>query len=401
MPEPPIPYCRQFTGEEEIAALAEVLRGGWIARGPRAVHFEDACAERLQASHAISCSSGSSALEIALRGLGVGPGDEVLVPTLTWVATAMAVRLVGATPVFADVDPDTLALTPETALEGWSARTRAVIAVDMAGVPHDARALRELCEERGAWLVEDAAHAFGARFPDGAAVGADGRAHVATFSFHPAKTITTAEGGLLTCADPGLAERLRRIRSGGITRDFEGSRGRYDFRATDLGGNHHLSELHAALGLVQLGRLDRLLELRRGAARALGERLAELGANVLLPTHPQGSSWNLFIVRLPDEGSPAEVAARRDELLTRLQSQRIATHVHYPLLHRQPVFRAPGARRRFPQAERYERTALSLPLFPGMTAAEIERVAAALAAALPGANAAAPPASSAACEPVP
>ena len=132
-----IPYCRQSIGEAEWAAVAEVLESGWIARGKRARDFEAACAQRLQASHAISCSSGSAALEIALRGLGIGPGDEVVVPTLTWVATAMAVRLVGARPVFADVDPITHNVTPETVLARWSERTRAIIGVDFAGVPHD------------------------------------------------------------------------------------------------------------------------------------------------------------------------------------------------------------------------------------------------------------------------
>lgn len=378
MPEARIPYSRQLLGEEEIAAVSEVLRGGWITRGPLAGRFELACAERLQASHAIACTNGSAALEIALRGLGVGPEDEVIVPTLTWVATAMAVRLVGAQPVFCDVDPVTHTLASDAVSARWSERTRAVIAVDMAGVPHDVLALRRLTDDRGAWLIEDAAHAFGARFPDGAPVGCDRRAHVATFSFHPAKTITTAEGGLITCAEASLAERLRRIRSGGITRDFDGARGPFDFQATEVGSNYHMSELHAALGLVQLERLDDLLDQRRAAYEGLLRGLQALEQELELPVHPPGSSCNLFIVRLRGD---ALDSSRRDAVIAHMRERGVSAHVHYPLLHRQPIF-ATDAHASLPVAERYDRRALTLPLFPGITPAEIERVEQALSESL-------------------
>ncbi len=374
-----IPYCRQHLGEEEIAAVTEVLRGGWIARGGRARAFEQECAERLDASCAIACSSGSAALEIALRGLGIGSGDEVIVPTLTWVATAMAVLQVGAVPVFCDVDAVTHSVTCDTVLAAWSDRTRAVIAVDFAGVPHEVFALRRLCELRGAFLVEDAAHAFGARYSDRTPVGRDCAAHVATFSFHPAKTITTAEGGLLTCADVDLAERLRRIRSGGITRDFEGSRGAYDYLATEVGSNFHMTELSAALGLVQLGRLGELLAWRRAAFDRILAALQPLKDELDLPVHPAGSSHNLFVVELT--GDPV-ASGRRDSILEFLRGNGVMAHMHYPLLHRQPVFRTAGAPPTLPVAERYEACALTLPLFPAITPEQIARVAEALTRAL-------------------
>jgi UDP-4-amino-4-deoxy-L-arabinose-oxoglutarate aminotransferase len=380
MPEERIPYCRQTLGEEEIEAVTAVLRSGWITRGPLAGQLETRCAERLQASHAVACSSGSAALEIALRGLGIGPGDEVIVPTLTWGATAGAVLLVGATPVFCDVDELTHNATPVTVEACWSKRTRAVIVVDFAGIPCDLRALGDLTRARGAFLIEDAAHAFGSLHASGIPVGGDGTADVVTFSFHPAKTITTAEGGLLTCEDGRLAERLACIRSGGVTRGFEGSRGGFDVRFSELGSNHHLSEIHAALGLVQLDRLDDLIARRREAARELTDALGPHAHALELPQHPPGSCWNLYIALLAGD---AQGSDPRDGMLAHLSEAGIAAHLHYPLLHRQPLFAPYAGQRSFPVAERYERRALTLPLFPELTPAQIARVAGAVGEALP------------------
>jgi len=375
-----IPYCKHNLGEEEVEAVVEVLRSGWIARGPKMRQFEDRCAEVLGARHAISCSNGSAALEISLRALGIGPGDEVIVPTLTWVATAAAVRLVGARPVFADVGGTSHNLTPEAVVARWSPRTKAVIAVDFAGVPHDVSAMRAVVDARGAFLIEDAAHAFGARFEDGSRVGSDGHAHITTFSFHPAKTLTTAEGGLICCEDDRVAERIRVIRSGGVTRDFAGSRGRWDIQVNEIGSNYHMSELQAALGCVQLERLDELIAQRKVNGTAMRTALADaVGEELLLPVHTVGSSWNLFIAELAGDKS----AADRDLLLSELGSRGIRAHVHYPLLHKQPVFaRDVEDFQRFPVAERYVRRAFTLPLYPDLTGGEIYRIVAAIEVAL-------------------
>ena len=375
-----IPYCKHNLGDEEIAAVVEVLKSGWIARGPKMRQFEDRCSEVLGARHAIACTNGSAALEIALRALGIGPGDEVIVPTLTWVATAAAVRMVGARPVFADVGGTSHNLTPEAVVARWSPRTKAVIAVDFAGVPHDVVALRAVVDARGAFLIEDAAHAFGARFEDGSRVGSDGHAHITTFSFHPAKTLTTAEGGLICCEDDRVADRIRVIRSGGVTRDFVGSRGRWDIQVNEIGSNYHLSELQAALGCVQLDRLDDLLAQRRVNGIALRTALADaVGDHLLFPVHPEGSSWNLFIVELTGDATSTD----RDLLLAELGSRGVRAHVHYPLLHRQPVFaRDVESYQRFPVAERYVRRAFTLPLFPDLTGEDIYRIVAAVEVAL-------------------
>jgi len=375
----PIPCSRHELGEEEVRAVTEVLRDGRLAGGPRMLMFEEACESRLSASHALATSSGGAALEIALRGLGIGPGHEVVVPTLARVDTAMAVLRIGAVPVFCDVDPDTYCVTYETVDAVWSVRTRAVIAVDFAGVPHDVFSLRRLCDVRGAVLVEDATHAFGARQTDRTPVGRDMGAHVTAFGFDPTTSITTAAGGLVTCADREVAERMRRIRNGGITREFDSSRGLFDYLATGVGNDYTLNELSAALGLVQIDRLEELLERRWTAWDVLLESLARLQGELEFPDHPTGSSHNLFVVLLAGD---SVTSARRNGILEYLCERGVLAGFHYPLLHRQPVFASHEAPADLAVAQRYERRALTLPLFPSITSEEIERTARTLSAAL-------------------
>ena len=371
MAEPNIPYCRHVLGEAEVDAVTEVLRSGWIARGPKSREFEEAFAQQVQADHAVSCANGSVALEIALRGLGIGPGDDVVVPTLTWVASAMAILKVGARPVFADVDPITHNLTTDSVAAAWTPQCRAVLAVDMGGIPHDAEGLRQWVDTHDAVLIQDAAHSLGGRFDDRVPVGGGDRAHATTFSFHPAKTITTAEGGMITTRDPALAERLRIVRSGGFTRDFPGARGRFDFQVHAIGSNHHLTELQAALGLVQLKQLSHFVAQRKTHGEALMERLAAI-PSIILPQHPAGSSWNLFIVELAGDAADSQA---RDQLIHDLRERGILAHMHYPLLHTQPLFQAHGhASKSLPVAERYDRRALTLPLFVALTPPEIQRI---------------------------
>lgn len=366
-----IPYCRHETGAAEERAVLAALRSGWIARGPLTRRFEEALAQQVGASHAVACSSGTSALELALRAAGIGSGDEVLVPSLTWVATAMAVRVVGAVPVFVDIDRRTLCASVTDARRKVTARTRAAIVVDFAGRGHDLAAWRELCNAHEMTLVADAAHAFGGRYPGGTVIGADEGADLTTFSFHPAKTITTGEGGMVTTSDPRLDERLRVLRAGGMTRDFPTSRGPWDFQVSLEGGNHHLSELQAALGIAQLEKVDDLLRRRRGCVQIYEALLARSDAPWELPEHPEGSACNLYIIQLPD--SPG--GALRNEVARRLREDGVHCAVHYALLHRQPLFTAGVHETRLPDSERYERRALTLPLYPGLGEGEQALVA--------------------------
>jgi perosamine synthetase len=366
-----IPYCRHETGEAEEEALLAVLRSGWIARGPLAGRFEDAVAQRVGASHAVACSSGTSALELALRAAEIGPGDEVLVPSLTWVATAMAVRLVGATPVFVDIDPRTFCASARDAAGRVTPRTRAAVVVDFAGRGHDLPAWRGLCRQHGITLVADAAHAFGGSYPDGTAIGGDEGADLTTFSFHPAKTITTGEGGMVTTASPELDARLRVLRAGGMTRDFPGRRGPWDFCVTHEGGNHHLTELQAAMGLAQLEKVEDFLARRRRGVQHYARLLGTEESPWVLPEHPGGSACNLYVVSLPD--SPGGVL--RNEVANRLRLAGINCAVHYALLHRQPLFTASAEPVGLPHSEAYERRALTLPLYPGLEPGELALVA--------------------------
>lgn len=374
----PIPGCRQSYGEQERTALLEAFDSGRIARGPRVKAFEAALGRRLRASHGVVCANGTAALELALRALGIGPGDEVLVPTLSWLASASAIRVLGADPVFVDIDPITHNVTPETVERAWTPRAKALIAVDMAGVPCDLAGLRASADSRGAYLIEDAAHALGAHHPDGLPVGGDGYAHATTFSFHPAKTITTGEGGLVTTPDAELAGRLARMRSGGLTRDFEASRGPWDYQSEDVGSNLHMTELQAALGLAQLERINALVERRRSAGLALLDGLQDV-PGLILPQHPPGSCWNLFLCELDVEGSPEGL---RDRVVARLHKAGIGAHVHYPLLHRQPVFDARSYEPQLPVAVRYFERTFTLPLFPDLTSADIVRIVQATRAAI-------------------
>ncbi len=366
----PIPGCKQSYGKAERAALLEAFDSGRIARGPRVKAFEAALCSRLGASHGVVCSNGTTALELALRALGIGPGDEVLVPTLSWLASASAIRVLGAEPVFVDIDPVTHNVSPATVERAWTPRAKALIAVDMAGVPCDLEGLRSSADSHGAYLIEDAAHALGAAHANGLPVGGDGHAHATTFSFHPAKTITTGEGGLVTTPDPELADRMARMRSGGLTRDFEASRGSWDYLSEDLGSNLHMTELQAALGLAQLERMDELVARRQSAGLALMDGLAGV-PGLLLPQHPSGSSWNLFLCEIENQ---TDREGLRDRVVQRLQRAGIGVHVHYPLLHRQPVFGATAYESELPSAVRYFDRTFTLPLFPDLTSAEIQRI---------------------------
>lgn len=374
----PIPGCKQSYGDQERAALLGAFDSGRIARGPRVKAFESALCSRLRASHGVVCSNGTAALELALRALGIGPGDEVLVPTLSWLASASAIRVLGAEPVFVDIDPVTHNVSPETVERAWTPAAKALIAVDMAGVPCDLKGLRASADSHGAYLIEDAAHALGAAHASGLPVGGDGHAHATTFSFHPAKTITTGEGGLVTTPDSGLAGRLTRMRSGGLTRDFAASRGPWDYLSEDVGSNMHMTELQAALGLAQLERMDELVARRRSAGLALMAGLQDV-PGLLLPEHPPGSSWNLFICELENQAANEGL---RDRVVQRLQQAGIGAHVHYPLLHRQPVFAASAREDELPVAVHYFDRTFTLPLFPDLTSAEIERIVRATQAAI-------------------
>lgn len=372
-----IPVMIPWLGEEEAEAAAEAVRSGWVAQGPRVAAFERAFADHLGVPHAVAVSSCTTALHLALIGAGVGPGDEVVVPSLSFIATANAATYVGAVPVFADVDPATGNLTPDTVEPLLTDRTRAVVAVDQGGVPVDLAALRALADPRGITVVEDAACAAGSRYR-GAPAGRD--AVLAAFSFHPRKLLTTGEGGMVTCHDAATAARLRRLREHGMSvsaADRHAASGgaavleSYD----EIGFNHRMTDIQAAVGLVQLGKLPAMVERRRALAeryRALLAPLTARGAR-LVADPPHGTTNYQSCWLLLPEGFPLG----RGELLEKLAAAGVSARRGIMAAHLEAPY-AGTARTPLPATEHLTRNSLILPLYHALTEQQQDQVAAAL-----------------------
>lgn len=371
-----LPYARQEVTEADIAAVVRVLRSPWLTTGPEVAAFESALARAVGAREAVSFSSGTAALHGAAAAAGIGPGDEVIVPPLTFCATANCVLYQGGTLVFADVAPETLTLDPEAVASAVTSRTKAIIAVDYAGHPAALDALERIAQRHGLWLIEDACHALGARW-QGRPVGSISR--LTAFSFHPVKHITTGEGGMVTTSDPQAAAALRRFRNHGIDRDASArqAEGTWVYEVNGMGYNYRLSDLQAALGRSQLARLPQLLARRRVIAARYLEALAGL-PGLQLPSVAEGAepAWHLFPVRI-DAGA---FGASRDAVIQALWAEGIGANVHYRALHRRRWYREhPQVRRTAcPVAEDASDRVLSLPLFAAMSEADAEDVIAAM-----------------------
>jgi perosamine synthetase len=374
-PQRHLPYGRQEIDDDDVAAVVEALRSDWLTTGPRVDEFERALAEVAGAAEAVAVSNGTAALHAAYHALGIGPGDEVVLPPITFAATANAVLYVGATPVFADVDPDTLLLDPAAAAAAITKRTAAVVAVDYAGQPAEYGALRELCDRAGVLLVSDACHSIGGDL-DGAPVGS--LADASCFSFHPVKHVTTGEGGAVVTADPEIAARARRFRNHGIDSDHRSraAAGAWFYEQVELGFNYRLSDLQCALGTSQLRRLPAWIERRRALAARYDELLTELDGVEPLAVRPGvGHAYHLYVV---------QVDGQRDAVFSALRADGIGANVHYVPVHLHPYYRERLGTRagQFPVAENAYTRLLSLPLFPAMDDADVDRVVDALAAAL-------------------
>ncbi len=364
-----IPLFRPSITDAEIDAVADVMRSGWLGLGPKTAEFEEAFAAHVGAAHAVGMSSGTAALHLALEGLGIGEGDEVLVPTITFASTAHVVHHLGATPVFTDVCEDTICMDPVDAAARVTARTKAILPVHYGGHPADMDALGTLAESHGLFLLEDAAHACGAEWR-GARVGTLSRA--TCFSFHAVKNLACGEGGMVTTDDDELAVRLKRQRWLGIDKDTisrtsAGETYAWQYWIREFGHKAHLSDIAAAIGLVQLSRLDEMNAARRRLVDRYREELSGLEF-VTLPAERDGalSAWHIFHARL----------VQRDDLIGFLKKRDIAPGVHYYPLHMHPVYRD-GAEP-LPVAERVWQQLISLPLYPDMTETEQDEVIGAL-----------------------
>jgi perosamine synthetase len=363
-----IPYGRQEIDEEDIAAVVEVLRSDWLTTGPAVERFEQAFASLVGAKHAVAVTNGTAALHVAMLAAGIGPGDEVIVPTMTFAASANAARYVGADVVFCDVRADTLSIDVEHAAALVTPRTKAIVVVDYAGIPCDLDEVMGLAAKHDLVVVEDACHAVGATYR-GRPVGSI--AHLSTFSFHPVKHLTTGEGGMVTTADPKLDRRLRRLRNHGIDTDFRQreSAGTWEYDAVELGFNFRLSDINAALGASQVRKVPPWVERRRELADRYRELLADLPLTMLDEPEHVRASWHLFPIMLTDD------APNRADVFTALRAASIGVNVHYRPLHLHTTFRSPdsppGA---FPVAEDAYARLLSLPMWHGLRDDEQERV---------------------------
>ena len=357
-----IPVMKPWLGEEEAAAAAEAVCSGWVAQGPRVAAFERAVADRVGATEGVAVSSCTAALHLALVLLGVGPGDEVVVPSLSFIATANVAVQAGAAPAFADVDPRTLNLTPESVKRALTRRTRAVIVVDQAGIPADLDAIGEVCGRAGVPIVEDAACALGATYR-GRPVGGGGA--LAALSFHPRKVITTGEGGMLLTGDPALAERARRLREHGmnVSAARRHASGRMILEAyEETGFNYRMTDVQAAIGLVQLGKLDAIVARRREMAGRYRELLADVPGLTFAGDPPWGlSNFQSFWVGLPDD-----FPVSRNELLQRMLDQGVTGRRGIMAAHLEPAYA--GTRPvSLPATEWAAAKSLILPMFHEMT----------------------------------
>lgn len=371
-----LPYGRQSIDESDIAAVVEVLRSDWLTTGPKVSEFEEAFAAFVGAKYAVSFSSGTAALHGAAFAAGLQAGDEAITTPLTFAATANCVLYQGATPVFADVEPDTLNIDPEQVASRISSRTKAILPVDYAGHPADLDELLQLADRHGLVIIEDACHALGAQYK-GRRVGS--LAHMTVFSFHPVKHVTTGEGGMATTDNPRYADTLRKFRNHGIDSDARArhAAGQWHYEMVLLGFNYRLSDIACALGIRQLKKLEANLARRRQIAARYNGAFRKLSL-----IHPPDvrdyadPAWHLYPIRLELE----ELSATRDQVFQALRAENIGVNVHYIPVHLHPYYRDRFGYKggEFPVAEdAYERL-ISLPMFHGMSDADVSDVIAAV-----------------------
>lgn len=369
-----LPFSRPSMGAEEIAALTDVLMSGWITTGPKNQALEEAFCTLTGNRYAIAVSSATAGMHVTLMALGIGPGDEVITPSMTWVSTLNMIVLLGATPVMVDVDKETLMVTPEQIEAAITPRTRAIVPVHYAGAPCDIDRLREIGERHGIPLIEDAAHAAGTYY-QGQHVGGQG---TAIFSFHAIKNMTCAEGGLVVTDDEQLARRIRSLKFHGLGVDAydRQTHGRApQAEVISPGFKYNLADINAALALVQLGKLGEANARRHAIAERYLKALADTPFQPLrIPDWPHLHAWHLFIIRVDE----ARCGISRDALMAALKEQGIGTGLHFRAAHTQKYYRERFPQLSLPNTEWNSARICSLPLFPDMTHDDTTRVITAL-----------------------
>lgn len=380
-----LPYGRQTIEDDDIAAVARALRGDYLTTGPAVEAFETAFAEKVGARHAVAVSNGTATLHLAMMALGIGEGDVCVAPSITFLATANCARYVGAEVVFADVDPDSGLMTPDTLAKAVNGarnkRIKAVLPVHLRGDVCDLPALKAMASASGAVLVEDAPHALGSTGTFGGVahpVGDGAYSSFASFSFHPVKTLATGEGGMLTTNDAELAAKARLLRSHGMVRPAGGDPWWYEM--PELGFNYRIPDVLCALGLSQLNKLDRFVARRRQLTALYATLLAERAPRARLAASPAHSDPALHLLTVLIDFE-AEGLSRRT-VVESLKAQGIGTQVHYIPVHRQPYYVNRQGLADLPGADAWYARCLTLPLYPTMTDGDVERVVDGLAGIL-------------------
>jgi len=382
--QPFLPFSRPSITPDDIAAVTAVLQSGWITTGAQSAELERAFAAYTGARHAVAMTSATAGLHLVLRALGIGPGDEVVTPSMTWASTPNLIVLSGATPVWVDVDTDTLMTTADRVEAALTAKTKLIVPVHFAGAPLDLAPLRALASRRGVPLLEDAAHVAGAAYA-GEKIGAHG---TSIFSLHPIKNFTTGEGGIVCTDEDELAARVRRLRFHGLGADTyqRETQGRApQAEVVEPGYKYNLPDMNAALGVSQLKRLDEMNEKRTRLADRYRERLAGVEGvlPLALPSYDHVHSWHLFIVRIDRERAGLD----RDAFMAEMKARGIGTGLHFRAAHTHRYYvehvkpRAP-----LPNTEWNSARVCSLPLFPDMTPNDVDRVVAAIEDVVKGAR---------------
>ncbi len=367
-----LPYGRQWLSDDDIAAVVEVLRSDWLTTGPHVAEFERSFAEAVGAKEAVAVSSGTAALHAAVFSLDIGPRDEVIVPAITFAASANCVVYQGGTPVFADVEPDTLLIDVSQIEAKITSRTKAILAVDFAGQPCDYDSLREIADRNSLALIDDACHAIGGHYKQ-KPVGT--LADLNTFSLHPVKHITTGEGGVIATDQTRWAERMRTFRNHGITADHHQrqAKGSWFYEMVDLGYNYRLTDFQSVLGTSQLNHLPSWIARRQEIARHYDQAFAPLTAVHSLETRADRShAYHLYVIQLELE----QLRASRADIFSALRAEGIGVNVHYIPVHLHPFYRetfdtGPGL---CPTAEAAYERMISLPIFPLMNDQDVEEV---------------------------
>jgi perosamine synthetase len=367
-----LPYGRQWVDESDIQAVIKVLRSDWLTTGPMVEAFEKAIAEFVGAKYAVAFSSGTAALHTAMYAAGIAKKTEVIVPPITFVATANSVVFQGGNPSFVDVEEDTLLIDPRKIEAKINNNTKAIAAVDYAGQPCDYGALRDIANHRHLTLIADACHSLGGKY-NGENVGS--LADLTVFSFHPVKHITTGEGGMVTTDNPEFAEKMRRFRNHGIATDYRqrAEKGTWFYEMVDLGYNYRLTDIQCALGLNQLKKLPNWILRRREIARKYGEAFS--GHPFVKPLTTKSNAfhaYHLYVVKLDFK----KIKLDRNGVFTHLRQAGIGVNVHYIPVHLHPFYRenfgtSAGL---CPVAEEAYEQILSLPIFPAMTDFDVSKV---------------------------